>query len=177
MRVSMGSKTSQSAWRDLTLPEVFGSSRSCSTTSHADAARKMSLGAYRHLGPRAVSRNCVYRPCAMGAGQQVAGRLTSASAAARSRVPVPSRTLRVSAYFRVGDCPEPTNVGAVRGMELDINTDWVNFATYAPSAAAAPATPANGSLLLSGMTGTTARYFASWWPRDFFTMSARSSGG
>jgi hypothetical protein len=64
--------------------------------------------------------------------------------------------------------------GAVRAMELDINTDWVNFATYDPSAASAAATPANGSLLLSSMTGTTARYFESWWSRDFFTMSARA---
>ena len=63
--------------------------------------------------------------------------------------------------------------GAVRAMELDINTDWVNFATYDPSAASAPATPASGSLLLSNMTGTTARDFESWWSRDFFTMSAR----
>ena len=66
---------------------------------------------------------------------------------------------------------------AVRGMELDINTDWVSFATYTPSTATAPAAPANGSLLLSGMTGTTARYFESWWSRDFFTMSARGSAG
>jgi len=67
--------------------------------------------------------------------------------------------------------------GAVRAMELDINTDWVNFATYDPSDATAPATPASGSLLLSNMTGTTARYFESWWSRDFFTMSARNRAG
>jgi len=67
--------------------------------------------------------------------------------------------------------------GAERGMELDINTDWVNFATYDPSAASAPAGAANGSLLLSSMTGTTARYFESWWSRDFFTMSARGKAG
>jgi hypothetical protein len=67
--------------------------------------------------------------------------------------------------------------GAVRAMELDINTDWVNFATYDPSAASALATPSNGSLLLSNMTGTTARYFESWWSRDFFTMSARGKAG
>ncbi len=67
--------------------------------------------------------------------------------------------------------------GAVRAMELDINTDWVNFATYDPASAGAPATPVNGTLLLPGMTGTTARYFESWWSRDFFTMSARSFNG
>jgi hypothetical protein len=66
--------------------------------------------------------------------------------------------------------------GAVRGMELDINTDWVNYATYNPSTPTGPAAASNGTLLLSDMTGTTARYFESWWARDFFTMSARSGG-
>ncbi len=65
--------------------------------------------------------------------------------------------------------------GAVRAMELDINTDWVNFATYSPSSPTGLASPANGSLLLSEMTGTTGRYFASWWTRDFITMSASPS--
>ncbi|HVC24222.1 MAG TPA: phosphodiester glycosidase family protein [Acidimicrobiales bacterium] len=63
--------------------------------------------------------------------------------------------------------------GAVRAMELDINTDWVNFATYRPTSPAGLATPANGTDLLPGMVGTPQRYFYSWWSRDFFTMSAR----
>ncbi len=63
--------------------------------------------------------------------------------------------------------------GAVRAMELDINTDWVNFTTYAPSAPGGLATPGNGTELLANMTGTPQRYFESWWSRDFFTMSAR----
>jgi len=63
--------------------------------------------------------------------------------------------------------------GAVRAMELDINTDWVDFATYAPVPPTAPASPANGTNLLPGMAGTPARYFATWWARDFITMSAR----
>lgn len=67
--------------------------------------------------------------------------------------------------------------GAVRGMELDINTTWVNFATYNPSTANGVATPSNGTLLLPQMSGTAGRYFASWWVRDFITMSARSSAG
>lgn len=62
--------------------------------------------------------------------------------------------------------------GAVRAMELDINTDWVNYSYYAPPVGQ-PASPANGSELLSTMTGTAGRYFQSWWARDFFTMSAR----
>ena len=65
--------------------------------------------------------------------------------------------------------------GAVRAMELDINTDWVNFSIYQPSPASSQATPANGTLLLPGMTGGTSRYFASWWARDFITMSATTS--
>ena len=64
--------------------------------------------------------------------------------------------------------------GAVRAMELDINTDWVNFATYDPHGATAKAAPANGTDLLPGMYGQPDRYFESWWSRDFFTMSARA---
>jgi hypothetical protein len=62
--------------------------------------------------------------------------------------------------------------GAVRAMELDINTDWVNFATYAPSVPTGQASPVNGTDLLSTMLGTPARYFQTSWGRDFFTMSA-----
>ncbi len=62
--------------------------------------------------------------------------------------------------------------GAVRAMELDINTDWVNYSTYQPSAPNGAATPDNGTELLAGMTGTPGRYFEPWWARDFITMSA-----
>jgi hypothetical protein len=65
------------------------------------------------------------------------------------------------------------DAGAVRAMELDINTDWVNMAVYTPSTASGPATPANGVNLIAGMTGGTSRYFETWWARDFFTLSAR----
>ena len=65
--------------------------------------------------------------------------------------------------------------GAVRAMELDINTDWVNFATFAPLTATGLASPANGTdlLPLADMAGPPTRYFLSWWARDFITMSAR----
>ena len=66
--------------------------------------------------------------------------------------------------------------GAVRAMELDINTDWVNFATFAPPTPTGLATPRDGTDLLSYMAGTPQRYFESWWSRDFFTMSARTQG-
>jgi hypothetical protein len=66
--------------------------------------------------------------------------------------------------------------GAVRAMELDINTDWVNYSTYNPATPGGPASGANGSELLPGMTGTPGRYFEPWWARDFFTMSAAVSG-
>ncbi len=62
--------------------------------------------------------------------------------------------------------------GAVRGMELDINTDWVNYSIYRPATATGQATPANGTELLAAMTGTPGRYFQPWWARDFITMSA-----
>jgi len=66
--------------------------------------------------------------------------------------------------------------GAVRAMELDINTDWVDFATYDPHGATGTAAAANGKALLPGMVGGVGRYFASWWSRDFFAMSARIPG-
>ena len=62
--------------------------------------------------------------------------------------------------------------GAVRAMELDINTDWVNFSAYHPSTSGGLAAPSNGRELLPAMTGTPARYFETWWARDFITMSA-----
>ncbi|MHB8244123.1 MAG: phosphodiester glycosidase family protein [Acidimicrobiales bacterium] len=65
------------------------------------------------------------------------------------------------------------HAGAVTGMELDINTDWVDFATFSPSTPNGLASAANGRNLLSDMAGQPNRYFASWWARDFFTMSAR----
>ncbi len=65
------------------------------------------------------------------------------------------------------------DAGAVRAMELDINTDWVNMSIYAPTSPTGPASSANGSVLVDGMAGGPGRYFESWWARDFFTMSAR----
>jgi hypothetical protein len=63
--------------------------------------------------------------------------------------------------------------GAVRAMELDINVDWVNYSYYLPSTPNGLAAPTNGNELVASMTGTPARYFESWWARDFITMSAR----
>jgi hypothetical protein len=57
-------------------------------------------------------------------------------------------------------------------MELDINTDWVNYSSYQPSVPNGPATGTNGTELVPGMTGTPGRYFQPWWARDFITMSA-----
>ncbi|HZU73293.1 MAG TPA: phosphodiester glycosidase family protein [Acidimicrobiales bacterium] len=65
--------------------------------------------------------------------------------------------------------------GSVRAMELDINTDWVNFTSYRPDAPLGPALPSNGSLLLGQMSGGTGRYLMPWWNRDFIAMFARSS--
>ena len=62
--------------------------------------------------------------------------------------------------------------GAVRAMELDINTDWVNFSSYKPSTPEGLAAGSNGAELLPAMTGTPSRYFESWWARDFITMSS-----
>jgi hypothetical protein len=62
--------------------------------------------------------------------------------------------------------------GVTRGMELDINTDWVNYSYYSPTSPYGAATSVNGTMLLPQMTGTAGRYFASYWARDFFTMSS-----
>lgn len=66
--------------------------------------------------------------------------------------------------------------GALRAMELDINTDWVNFASFDPSSPNGLANPANATdlLPLADMSGPPTRYFVSWWARDFFTISARA---
>jgi hypothetical protein len=62
--------------------------------------------------------------------------------------------------------------GAVRAMELDINTAWVNLATFAPATPDGAANAANGTNLIAGMDDGTKRWFSNWY-RDFFTMSAR----
>ena len=64
--------------------------------------------------------------------------------------------------------------GAVRGMELDINTDCVSFSSFT-GPLNTPITGTNGTSLLSGMLEPPSHYFASWWTRDFFTMSLRSA--
>lgn len=64
--------------------------------------------------------------------------------------------------------------GAVRAMELDINTDWVQFSTFTGPLSTA-INGGNGTSLLSGMAGSPGRYFGSWWTRDFYTMSLRAS--
>jgi len=66
------------------------------------------------------------------------------------------------------------DAGAVRAMELDINTDWVQFSSYR-AAFGVPVGGANGTSLLAGMVGDPSRYFESWWIRDFYTMSLRTS--
>ncbi len=63
--------------------------------------------------------------------------------------------------------------GAIEAMELDINTDWVQYSTYTGP----PNTPlngGNGQKLLNLMPGNPSRYFEAYWARDFFTMSLRS---
>ncbi|MDE3065363.1 MAG: phosphodiester glycosidase family protein [Acidobacteriota bacterium] len=63
--------------------------------------------------------------------------------------------------------------GAVRAMELDINTDWVQYSIYNGPLNAA-VNGGNGTDLLNTLNGSPSRFFATWWNRDFFTMSLRS---
>ncbi len=61
--------------------------------------------------------------------------------------------------------------GAVRAMEMDINTSWVNFFSYDPPPGQ-PASTATGTRLTSDEVNSPGRYF---YPsaRDFITMSTR----
>ncbi len=61
--------------------------------------------------------------------------------------------------------------GAVRAMELDINTDWVNFTSFAPPPGQL-ASPLNGAKLTHDEVAQPSRYFAPL-SRDFITMSVR----
>jgi hypothetical protein len=60
--------------------------------------------------------------------------------------------------------------GAVRAMELDINTDWVDFFYFSPTNGQAAA-PSNGSKLLPAMAGSPKRYFEPS-SRDFIAVFA-----
>jgi hypothetical protein len=61
--------------------------------------------------------------------------------------------------------------GAVRAMQLDINTGWVQFSTF-EGPLDTSINGGNSTSLLSAMP-TGSRYFTTWWNRDFFTMSLR----
>ncbi len=63
--------------------------------------------------------------------------------------------------------------GAVRAMEMDINTAWVNFTSFDPPVGQ-PASAATGTVLTSDEATYPSRYFEPL-SRDFVTMSARPS--
>jgi hypothetical protein len=62
--------------------------------------------------------------------------------------------------------------GAVRAMELDINSFWVDFFTYGPPAPGQPATAPSVSKLIAGMQASTDRYFSDN-SRDFIALFRR----
>lgn len=62
--------------------------------------------------------------------------------------------------------------GAVRAMQLDINSDWVQYSTY-KAKPGVMLNGGNGTSLLHSMFSTPSRYFANWFARDFFVMSLR----
>ncbi len=92
-----------------------------------------------------------------GVGVTVTGALVYASGPALSIVQLADLLVRA---------------GAVRAMELDINPAWDTFTFYTPPPGAA-ASPANGTDLVSSMSGGPTRFFDPSWARDFITMSAR----
>lgn len=64
--------------------------------------------------------------------------------------------------------------GAVRAMELDINTDWVQYSIFT-APLGTTINGGHGKSLVSTMVGPPSRYFTTWWNRDFFTVSLRPS--
>jgi hypothetical protein len=66
-----------------------------------------------------------------------------------------------------------SRAGAVRAMEMDINTAWVNFFSFSP-APGQPASAAVGTKLTFDESNWPGRYFAAS-SRDFITVSARST--
>jgi hypothetical protein len=63
------------------------------------------------------------------------------------------------------------HAGAVRAMELDINSTWVSFISFKPVIGAEP-DGKNGSKLLPGMSGDAGRYLGAS-TRDFFAVLAK----
>jgi hypothetical protein len=66
-----------------------------------------------------------------------------------------------------------TRAGAVRAMEMDINTAWVNFFSYNPTPGQ-PASATNGTKLTFDESNWPGRYFAPS-SRDFITESVRTT--
>ena len=64
--------------------------------------------------------------------------------------------------------------GAVRAMELDINTDWVQYSIFT-APLGTTLNGGQGKSLVPSMVGPPSRYFTTWWNRDFFTVSLRPS--
>jgi hypothetical protein len=62
----------------------------------------------------------------------------------------------------------------VRGMQLDINSSWPDFSTYAPPSANGLASASNGTKLVASTVQGPWTFFEPTWPRDFITMSVRS---
>ncbi len=69
--------------------------------------------------------------------------------------------------------------GAVRAMELDMNTDWVVYSAFSGPAGRAINASSGTNMLNSVNAGANAMlerpsvFFATWWTRDFFTMNLR----
>lgn len=63
------------------------------------------------------------------------------------------------------------HAGAVRAMEMDINSSWVSFVSFRPAAGSLP-DAANGAKLLPEMSGNPGRYLGAS-TRDFFAVLAR----
>jgi hypothetical protein len=63
------------------------------------------------------------------------------------------------------------SAGAVRAMELDINTDWVSAFTYGPQTLFDPSSPTIGTKLLDNMSHDGSQYLQQN-SRDFFAFTA-----
>ena len=153
-----GSMTVGEWGRDVTMtPDVVAVRQNLRLlVDHGAPARDLSMGAW---GATLNNNLAVWRS---GLGVTAKGAIVYAAGPALD-VPSLARLLQAA--------------GAVRAMELDINTDWVNMSAYNPAPPDTTASGANGQTLLSTMAGGAGRFFSPSWNRDFFTMSLPGPGG
>ncbi|MGH9066521.1 MAG: phosphodiester glycosidase family protein, partial [Acidimicrobiales bacterium] len=150
-----GTATVANWGRDATMGTNIASVRQNLTliVDHGKPVGGLGSGSYRQWGATVGNKVLVWRS---GIGVTKNGALVYAA----------GKGLSVSSLANV-----LAHAGAVRAMELDINSDWTNFFIFNP-APGQPALPSNGTRLLPDMVRPPQRYFEAT-ARDFIAMFAR----